>query len=109
MESFDADYIMCSNLKEGSQAEKATMDILNAKNIYVNHIKEETTLITAEGASFISSVVSECDSCPKGDILCVGYGAGKADTKTVPNLVRALITATEENIEFASLFRELKI
>ncbi|MDL1969089.1 MAG: nickel pincer cofactor biosynthesis protein LarC [Deltaproteobacteria bacterium] len=69
----------------------ATLSILKGIPVYGTEISHE--LVTPTGAAIIASIADSFEKIP--DIIAekTGYGAGKSDLKTIPNLLRIIIGA----------------
>ena len=109
IESFDADFIMCSELNDGYRENEMVYNILNDANIPINSLPVDKSLISCEGAVFLSQVVNECDILPLGNVKSVGYGAGEEDFPDIPNLVRCVLTEADKEPVFFEMAQELKL
>ena len=109
IESFDIDFIMCSEINDGYVDNETIYSILKNANIPTNSLPVEKSLISCEGAVFLSQVVNECDILPLGDVKSVGYGAGGEDFFDIPNIVRSVLTETEEEPVFFETAEKLKL
>lgn len=67
----------------------ATVELLKGKPVYSSDIKYELT--TPTGAALISSIASGFGSIPFMEISETGIGAGSADFKSQPNVLRVFI------------------
>ena len=67
----------------------ATLSILKGVPVYGTKIPYE--LVTPTGAAIIASIADSFKEIPDIIVEKTGYGAGKRDLKTIPNLLRILI------------------
>ena len=109
IEYFDADYIMCSEINDGYRENETVYNILKNANIPINSLPTDKSLISCEGAVFLSQTVNECDILPLGNVKSVGYGAGSEDFSDIPNIVRSVLTETEEEPVFFEVAEQLKL
>ncbi len=109
IESFDADFIMCSEVSDGYRDNETVYSILKNANIPINSLPVDKSLISCEGAVFLSQIVNECDILPLGNVKSIGYGAGEEDFWDIPNIVRSVLTETEEEPVFSEIAQEIKI
>ena len=71
----------------------ATLSILKGLPVYGTEIQHE--LVTPTGAAIIADLSEAFEPMPKMTVEKIGYGAGKRDLKSRPNLLR-IITFKEE-------------
>ena len=76
----------------------ATLELL--KNLPVFSIGEEMERTTPTGALLIKSLASAFSSMPQGRVICIGYGAGKKDSKDIPNILRAALMMSGEESQY---------
>ena len=67
----------------------ATISILKGVPVYGTEIPHE--LVTPTGAAIITSLADSFENIPDMIVKKTGYGAGKRDLKTIPNLLRIII------------------
>ena len=67
----------------------ATISILKGVPVYGAEIPHE--LVTPTGAAIITSLADSFENIPDMIVKKTGYGAGKRDLKTIPNLLRIII------------------
>ena len=67
----------------------ATISILKGVPVYGTKIPHE--LVTPTGAAIITSLADSFENIPDMIVKKTGYGAGKRDLKTIPNLLRIII------------------
>ncbi|MBC2695972.1 MAG: nickel pincer cofactor biosynthesis protein LarC [Desulfobacteraceae bacterium] len=67
----------------------ATLSILKGIPVYGTKIPHE--LVTPTGAAIIASIADSFEEIPDIIVEKTGYGAGKRDLKTIPNLLRIII------------------
>ncbi|MCK5508771.1 MAG: nickel pincer cofactor biosynthesis protein LarC [Desulfobacterales bacterium] len=67
----------------------ATISILKGVPVYGTKIPHE--LVTPTGAAIITSLADSFENIPDMIVEKTGYGAGKRDLKTIPNLLRIII------------------
>ncbi len=67
----------------------ATLSILKGVPVYGTKIPHE--LVTPTGAAIIASIADSFEELPDIIVEKTGYGAGKRDLKTIPNLLRIII------------------
>jgi len=67
----------------------ATLSILKGTPVYGTEIPYE--LVTPTGAAIITSLADSFENIPDMIVEKTGYGAGKRDLKTIPNLLRIII------------------
>ena len=67
----------------------ATISILKGVPVYGTEIPHE--LVTPTGAAIITSLADSFENIPDMIVEKTGYGAGKRDLKTIPNLLRIII------------------
>ncbi len=67
----------------------ATISILKGVPVYGTKIPYE--LVTPTGAAIITSLADSFENIPDMIVEKTGYGAGKRDLKTIPNLLRIII------------------
>lgn len=105
IDCFGADKIICSPLTDGSGIDQKTncpvpstevLTLLKRYNIPVGTIDVKKELISKEGAVFLGEAIDEFGFLPLGNILCVGYGAGEDDIDGCVNIVRCVLTETED-------------
>ena len=76
----------------------ATLGILKGVPVYGTGIPHE--LVTPTGAAIIVTLAQSYDTMPDMIVERTGYGAGKRDLKSIPNLLRVIIgTQTHHQIE----------
>ena len=73
----------------------ATLSILKGVPVYGTEISHE--LVTPTGAAIITSLADSFESIPDMIVEKTGYGAGKRDLKTIPNLLRVIIGTQDSN------------
>ncbi len=71
----------------------ATLSILKGIPVYGTEIPHE--LVTPTGAAIIASIADSFEEIPDIIVEKAGYGAGKRDLKTIPNLLRIIIGTKE--------------
>jgi uncharacterized protein (TIGR00299 family) protein len=71
----------------------ATLSILKGIPVYGTEIPHE--LVTPTGAAIIASIADSFEEIPDIIVEKTGYGAGKRDLKTIPNLLRIIIGTKE--------------
>ena len=71
----------------------ATLSILKGIPVYGTEIPYE--LVTPTGAAIIASIADSFEEIPDIIVEKTGYGAGKRDLKTIPNLLRIIIGTKE--------------
>lgn len=105
IDCFGADKILCSPLTDGSGIDQKTNDpvpdadvlsLLKKYNIPVRTADVRKELISKEGAVFLGETIDEFGLLPLGNILCVGYGAGEDNIDGCINIVRCVLTETED-------------
>lgn len=110
MDFFGADKIICSPLTDGSGIDASTgepipsarvADIARKYKMPIRSIDVQSTLVSSEGAVFLGEAVDEFGVLPLGNILCIGYGAGEVKDSTCPNIVRCVLTETDDGSVFA--------
>jgi len=76
----------------------ATMEIIRRSGLKYSHSDEKLELLTPTGAALLSEFNSYAgvDTPPEGKIKSTGYGAGTADTKDTPNVLRVYTIESEE-------------
>lgn len=82
----------------------ATVELL--KNFSVYGIEEVGETVTPTAAAILSTLVSSPKLIPAGKIESVGYGAGTANFKSRPNLLRLIVFEEEktgDNMELLTL------
>lgn len=67
----------------------ATISILKGVPVYGTKIPHE--LVTPTGAAIITSITDSFENIPDMIVKKTGYGAGKRNLKTIPNLLRIII------------------
>ena len=67
----------------------ATISILKGVPVYGTKIPHE--LVTPTGAAIITSLADSFENIPDMIVKKTGYGAGKRDLKTIPNLLRIIL------------------
>ncbi|MDL1964241.1 MAG: nickel pincer cofactor biosynthesis protein LarC [Deltaproteobacteria bacterium] len=67
----------------------ATISILKGVPVYGTEIPHE--LVTPTGAAIITSLADSFENIPDMIVKKTGYGAGKRNLKTIPNLLRIII------------------
>ncbi|MFC5713137.1 nickel pincer cofactor biosynthesis protein LarC [Thalassorhabdus alkalitolerans] len=72
----------------------ATAELL--KGIPISPLEAKGELTTPTGAGFIHALVSEVRSLPPYVISSIGYGAGKKDFDSHPNILRAIMLESQE-------------
>jgi uncharacterized protein (TIGR00299 family) protein len=72
----------------------ATVNLLAGKPTYSGSIMRE--LVTPTGAAIVSTLCDEFGKQPRMSVLRIGYGAGSAELKEQPNVLRILIGETAE-------------
>lgn len=73
----------------------AALELL--KDFPVFGIEEQRETVTPTGAAILSTVAKEFGALPSCTIKKVGYGAGKSDFKTHPNVLRLVIGETSDS------------
>ena len=76
----------------------ATLEL--TKNMPIFSIGEEMERTTPTGALLIKSLASAFTSMPQGKVISIGYGAGKKDSKDIPNVLRATLMMSGEEPEY---------
>ena len=109
IESFDAEFIMCSEVNDGYRENETIYNILKNADIPINTLPVDKSLISLEGAVLLSQTVNECDILPLGNVKSVGYGAGEEDFADIANIVRVVLSETEEEPVFFQMAEELNI
>jgi uncharacterized protein (TIGR00299 family) protein len=74
----------------------ATLSILKGIPVYGTEIPHE--LVTPTGAAIIASIADSFEEIPDIIVEKTGYGAGKRDLKTIPNLLRIIIGAQANHL-----------
>jgi uncharacterized protein (TIGR00299 family) protein len=74
----------------------ATLSILRGVPVYGTEIPRE--LVTPTGAAIIASIADSFEQIPDMIVEKTGYGAGKRDLKTIPNLLRIIIGTPANHI-----------
>ncbi len=74
----------------------ATLSILKETPVYGTEIPYE--LVTPTGAAIITSLADSFENIPDMIIEKTGYGAGKRELKTIPNLLRIIIGTPANHI-----------
>ena len=74
----------------------ATLSILKGIPVYGTEIPYE--LVTPTGAAIIASIADSFEEIPDIIVEKTGYGAGKRDLKTIPNLLRIIIGTPANHI-----------
>ncbi len=74
----------------------ATLSILKGIPVYGTKIPYE--LVTPTGAAIIASIADTFEEIPDIIVEKTGYGAGKRDLKTIPNLLRIIIGTPANHI-----------
>ena len=74
----------------------ATLSILKGVPVYGTEIPYE--LVTPTGAAIIVSIADSFEEIPDIIVEKTGYGAGKRDLKTIPNLLRIIIGTQANHI-----------
>ncbi len=108
----ECDKIMSSALNVGSGFVKcqhgimpvpapATLEILRKANIpfYSNEIQKELT--TPTGAAIIAVLAEEFSASKQMIVKSTGYGTGKRELETIPNMLRITLGEIDENKEQA--------
>ena len=72
----------------------ATADLLAGKPTYASEIARE--LVTPTGAAIVSTLCDEFGKQPRMNVSQIGYGAGTAEIKEQPNVLRILIGESAE-------------
>ena len=67
------------------------------KDFPVFGIEEQRETVTPTGAAILSTLAQQFGTLPSCEIKTVGYGAGKSDFKTRPNVLRLIIGETSDN------------
>jgi uncharacterized protein (TIGR00299 family) protein len=67
----------------------ATLSILKHIPVYGSEVSQE--LVTPTGAAILASLCSRFQDFPEMVVARIGYGAGKRDLETLPNLLRIVI------------------
>lgn len=105
IDCFGADKIICSPITDGSGIdcvtgkpvpEAATIELIKKYRIPIRNIDVQKELISAEGTVFLGENADEFGMLPVGNILCIGYGAGEENVDGCVNIVRCVLTETEE-------------
>ncbi len=78
----------------------ATLELI--KDIPVYGVEEMKETVTPTGAAILSTLAQQFGVLPQCEIKTVGYGAGKSDFKTRPNVLRLIIGTTLEVYETSS-------
>ncbi len=74
----------------------ATLSILKGTPVYGTEIPYE--LVTPTGAAIITSLADSFENIPDMIVEKTGYGAGKRELKTIPNLLRIIIGTSANHI-----------
>ncbi len=74
----------------------ATLSILKGTPVYGTEIPYE--LVTPTGAAIITSLADSFENIPDMIVEKIGYGAGKRELKTIPNLLRIIIGTPANHI-----------
>jgi len=74
----------------------ATLSILKGTPVYGTEIPYE--LVTPTGAAIITSLADSFENIPDMIVEKTGYGAGKRELKTIPNLLRIIIGTPANHI-----------
>lgn len=105
MECFGVEKIICSPVADGSGTDSVTglpvpgvevLELLKKYRIPVKTVDAARELITSEGAVFLGENADEFGMLPVGNILCIGYGAGEENVDGCVNIVRCVLTETED-------------
>jgi uncharacterized protein (TIGR00299 family) protein len=72
----------------------ATVDLLTGKPTYATSIMRE--LVTPTGAAIVSTLCDDFGKQPRMNVSQIGYGAGTAELKEQPNVLRILIGEAAE-------------
>ncbi len=72
----------------------ATADLLTGKPTYASSIMRE--LVTPTGAAIVSTLCDDFGKQPRMSVSQIGYGAGTAELKEQPNVLRILIGEAAE-------------
>ena len=121
LRQINADYVICSSLKEGSGfveengscaviPSPAVLEILSTCKIPFSSIDLQKELIPANDAAALAKIANEYGTMPEMDIEKIGYGAGREDL-SAPNLIRAVIGSSRDTgfnrmFESSDLFLE---
>ena len=74
----------------------ATAKLLQGKPTYSNGVQRE--LVTPTGAAIVASLCDHFGPQPTMSVSAIGYGAGSADLKGQPNVVRIMIGEAAEKV-----------
>ncbi len=69
----------------------AVVEIAKMKSIPIRQIPVDAELLTPTGIAILATIARVVDVLPPMRIRSVGYGAGAADLKSVPNVLRVLL------------------
>jgi uncharacterized protein (TIGR00299 family) protein len=72
----------------------ATLELLKGQPSYAGEVRMEMT--TPTGAAIVSTLASHFGAFPLMRVEKVGYGAGRRDLPSMPNLLRLIVGETEE-------------
>ena len=79
----------------------ATLELL--KDIPVYGIDEPAETVTPTGAAILSTLADQFEPLPLLQIKKTGYGAGKSDFKTRPNVLRLIIGESDRGMQAETL------
>jgi len=105
LEQLEVDDIVCSPLPMGTGTTRsahgviplpapATCEILRGSPVYGVDVKGET--VTPTGAALVKSLSSRFGAMPAMALGGIGIGSGNADWQALPNIVRVLTGAADE-------------
>ena len=73
----------------------AVMELLKGKPVFDSPAKKE--LLTPTGAAILGTLAEGFGKVPKMKVLKIGYGAGSANIKEIPDLLRIVIGEAQKN------------
>ena len=116
IQSFGAECVICSPLADGSGIDEKTglpvpgvktLELIKMYRIPLRTLDVCRELISAEGAAFLGEAADKFGMLPLGSIKCVGYGAGEEEIDGCENIVRCVLTETQEDIFMAEELEKL--
>lgn len=105
--SFGAEKIICSPLADGSGIDaesgnpipgKRQLELIKQYKIPLKTLDVPSELVSCEGAVFLGENTDQFGMLPLGCIKCVGYGASQNAVDGCANIVRCVLTETDDGI-----------
>lgn len=104
IECFGVEKIICSPIADGSGINHSgmpvpsvdVMELLKKYHIPIKTVDVGRELVSCEGAVFLGENVDEFGMLPVGNIMCIGYGAGEENVDGCVNIVRCVLTETQD-------------